>query len=116
MSTAIDPTTRSVPALGGFNLTMLRIELRRILRNRRTVIFTLIMPVLLYLIIGTSLVAYLLWTFALKRLPSASVAVFTNFQPVATALLAWGFTGKPVSPAEILGGLLVIAGITTLQS
>jgi ABC-2 type transport system permease protein len=54
VSTAIDPTTRLVPALGGFNLTMLRIELRRILRNRRTVIFTLIMPVLLYLIIGTN--------------------------------------------------------------
>lgn len=49
-----DPSTRSVPPLGGFNLTMLRIELRRILRNRRTVIFTLVMPVLLYLIIGTN--------------------------------------------------------------
>lgn len=50
----IDPTLRKVPALGAFNLTMLRIELRRILRNRRAVIFTLIMPVLLYLIIGTN--------------------------------------------------------------
>ena len=48
------PITRSVPPLGGFNLTMLRIELRRILRNRRAVIFTLVMPVVLYLIIGTN--------------------------------------------------------------
>ena len=71
---------------------------------------------LLYLIVGTSFVAYLLWTFALKRLPSASVAVFTNFQPVATALLTWLFLGRPVSPGEILGGVLVIAGITTLQT
>ncbi|MFL6062989.1 MAG: ABC transporter permease [Marmoricola sp.] len=55
MSTAaIDPTTRRVPPMGGFNPTMLRIEFRRILRNRRTVIFTLVMPVLLYLIIGTN--------------------------------------------------------------
>ena len=54
MSTFIDPSQRTVPALGGFNTTMLRIELRRILRNRRTVIFTLVMPVILYLIIGTS--------------------------------------------------------------
>jgi ABC-2 type transport system permease protein len=53
-TSAIDPAQRRVPALGGFNLTMLVIELRRILRNRRTVIFTLIMPVLLYLIIGTN--------------------------------------------------------------
>ncbi len=48
-----DPTARRVPPLGGFNLTMLRIELRRIARNRRAVIFTLVMPVILYLIIGT---------------------------------------------------------------
>ena len=50
----IDPTTRRVPPLGGFSLTVLRIELRRMVRNRRTVVFTLVMPVLLYLIIGTN--------------------------------------------------------------
>jgi ABC-2 type transport system permease protein len=55
MSTStIDPTQRKVPPLGSFNLTMLGIELRRILRNRRAMIFTLIMPVILYLIIGTN--------------------------------------------------------------
>ena len=53
-TTTIDPQARSVPAFGGFNLTMLLIEIRRVLRNRRAVIFTLIMPVLLYLIIGTN--------------------------------------------------------------
>ncbi|HET6165567.1 MAG TPA: ABC transporter permease [Marmoricola sp.] len=53
-ATTIDPQARRVPALGGFNATMLAIELKRILRNRRAVIFTLVMPVLLYLIIGTN--------------------------------------------------------------
>jgi ABC-2 type transport system permease protein len=52
-ATTIDPTARRVPALGGFNTTLVLIELRRLLRNRRTIVFTLIMPVLLYLIIGT---------------------------------------------------------------
>jgi ABC-2 type transport system permease protein len=51
---AFDPTTRRVPPLGGFNLTVLRIELTRMLRNRRTVIFTLVLPAMLYLIIGTN--------------------------------------------------------------
>lgn len=50
----IDPTTRRVPPLGGFNATMLGLELRRMLRNRRTVIITLILPALLYLMIGTN--------------------------------------------------------------
>lgn len=48
--TTIDTTTRRVPPLGGFNLTLLTIELRRMLRNRRTVIFTLILPAFLALI------------------------------------------------------------------
>src|ERR1700759_3544413 len=50
----IDPTARRVPPFGGLNRTMLVIELKRMLRNRRTVFFTLLMPVLLYLLIGTS--------------------------------------------------------------
>jgi ABC-2 type transport system permease protein len=55
MSTqTIDTSARRVPPLGGFNTTILRIELRRMVRNRRTVIFTLVMPVLLYLIIGAN--------------------------------------------------------------
>jgi ABC-2 type transport system permease protein len=41
---------RRVPALGGFNLTFLYLETRRLLRNRRTVIFTLVMPIVLMLL------------------------------------------------------------------
>lgn len=43
---------RRVPPLGGFNLTLLRIELRRMLRNRRTIIFTLLLPAFLAVIFG----------------------------------------------------------------
>jgi ABC-2 type transport system permease protein len=50
----IDPTTRRVPPVGGFNLTVLAIELKRMLRNRRTIIFTLVLPAALYLMIGTN--------------------------------------------------------------
>ena len=52
MST-MDPTTRRVPPLGGFNLTVLRIELSRMLRNRRTIIFTFVFPAALFLAIGS---------------------------------------------------------------
>lgn len=50
----IDPSVRRVPPFGGFNRTVLAIELRRMLRNRRTVIITLVLPALLYLMIGTN--------------------------------------------------------------
>jgi ABC-2 type transport system permease protein len=53
MST-IDTTTRRVPPMGGFSLTVLGIELRRMLRNRRTIVFTLVFPAALFFAIGSS--------------------------------------------------------------
>src|SRR5699024_10091339 len=43
---------RRAPSLGGFSATLLRLELIRKLRNRRTLIFTMIMPAVFYLIFG----------------------------------------------------------------
>jgi ABC-2 type transport system permease protein len=47
-----DLGTRRVPPYGGFNATLLRLEVRRLLRNRRTMIFTVLMPVVFFLIFG----------------------------------------------------------------
>lgn len=45
---------RTLPPLGGFSLGMIRLELRRLIRNRRTVIFTLVMPAILFLVFGAN--------------------------------------------------------------
>jgi ABC-2 type transport system permease protein len=45
---------RRAPPLGGFNLTFLSIEVRRLLRNRRTVVLTLIVPVILFLLLKSN--------------------------------------------------------------
>jgi ABC-2 type transport system permease protein len=47
---AVAPAERQVPPLGGFNLTFLAIEVRRLVRNRRTVMVTLVVPVVLFLL------------------------------------------------------------------
>lgn len=39
---------RPVPPLGGFNLEFLYLEMRRLLRNRRTVILAVVMPLVLF--------------------------------------------------------------------
>jgi ABC-2 type transport system permease protein len=49
---APDLSTRRAPGLGGLNLTVLTLEVRRLLRNRRTVIFAVISPVLFFLVFG----------------------------------------------------------------
>lgn len=52
-TTTIDPTQRRVPPLGGFNLTVLTIEFKRMLRNRRTILFTLVIPAALLFAFGS---------------------------------------------------------------
>ncbi len=47
-----DLAGRRAPALGGFNLTALKLEVRRLMRNRRTVIISLIAPVAFFLLFG----------------------------------------------------------------
>jgi ABC-2 type transport system permease protein len=48
---AVDRTPRG---RGGFSTTFLRLEVRRLLRNRRTVFFTLVMPPVFLAIFGTN--------------------------------------------------------------
>jgi ABC-2 type transport system permease protein len=43
---------RRVPPFGGFNLAFLGIEFKRRLRNRRTLVFTIVMPIVLFLLVG----------------------------------------------------------------
>ncbi len=46
------PAARRVPALGGFSGAFLRLELRRLLRNRRVLVFAIAMPPVFFLIFG----------------------------------------------------------------
>jgi ABC-2 type transport system permease protein len=49
---AADLSSRRAPALGGFNLTALKLEIRRLIRNRRTVIISIVLPVVFFLLFG----------------------------------------------------------------
>jgi ABC-2 type transport system permease protein len=53
-SRALDSPARKVPRMGGFSFTFLQLELRRMLRNRRTMIFTFIMPSVFFFLFGTN--------------------------------------------------------------
>ncbi|MEO3938849.1 ABC transporter permease [Dermatophilaceae bacterium Soc4.6] len=51
-TTPVVPTERLVPRFGGVNRTLVGIELKRLLRNRRSMIFTIVMPAAFFLIFG----------------------------------------------------------------
>jgi ABC-2 type transport system permease protein len=50
--TVADLENRRPPPLGGLNTTAVRIEIRKLLRNRRTFFFTLIGPIIFFLAFG----------------------------------------------------------------
>ena len=66
---------------------------------------------ILYLALLTSVVSYFLWYWALGRTDASKVAVFSNLQPVATAVAAWGVLGERIGWEVAVGGVLVLAGV-----
>src|ERR687886_238515 len=58
LTTTSATTTALAPAAPArrprFSATYLRLEVRRLLRNRRTLVFTVVMPVAFFLIFGSS--------------------------------------------------------------
>jgi len=57
-------------------------------------------------IAGQSLIAY-----GFAHLPAAFSSVSLLLQPVLAAIYAWALLGEAIGPAQMLGGLVVLAGI-----
>lgn len=68
-----------------------------------------------YLGVITSVISYLLWYFALSRLEASKVAVFSNLQPVLTALASLVLFQEPLHWELVVGGALVLAGVRLTQ-
>ena len=65
----------------------------------------------LYLVVLTNAVSWLIYAWALSRTEASRVAVWSNLQPVLTALLAWSLYGERITPPLVAGGALVLAGV-----
>ena len=70
---------------------------------------------ILYLGVITSVVAYLLWYYALSRAEAGKVAVFTNLQPLLTTVLAVLLLNQDVTVAFLVGGTVAIGGVVLAQ-
>jgi ABC-2 type transport system permease protein len=65
-----DPSARRAPGLGGFNLAVLGLEIRRMTRNRRTVIISIVFPIVFFLLFGLNK------AYALERIGRGNIAAF----------------------------------------
>jgi drug/metabolite transporter (DMT)-like permease len=62
-----------------------------------------------------SVISYLLFYWAIARAEASRVAIWSNLQPVLTALLAWLVYGEQLTASFVLGGAMVLAGVVLTQ-
>ncbi|MGM9853235.1 MAG: DMT family transporter [Muribaculaceae bacterium] len=65
----------------------------------------------LFLAIGASLVSYVLWSLAVKKLGAVSANNYMYFQPVVTMIAAAIVIGEPITPVGVIGCLTIIFGL-----
>ena len=69
-----------------------------------------------YLAVGTSVIAYPLWLYALRSLEASKVAITTNAQPVLTSVSSWLVFGERFGPAFFLGAALILFGVSWVET
>jgi len=70
---------------------------------------------ILYLGLVTSVLAYMLWYYALGRIEAGKVALFTYLQPVLTTVMAVIILGQGITPAFLIGGTVALGGVIIAQ-
>lgn len=66
---------------------------------------------LLYLSVGCSVAAFLLYNLGLKRLPASTSISLMNLVPVFGIIFSFVFLQEKISVSQIVGGIIVIAGV-----
>ncbi len=70
---------------------------------------------ILYIAILTSVVAYSIWYWLLKYMEASRLSVLTNFQPVVAGILGIYILNEPLTIPFVIGGLIILAGVTITQ-
>jgi len=65
----------------------------------------------LYLAVVITALGYVVWNWALARVPAPRAANFLNVQPIVGALLGAVVLGEPVTVFTAAGGILVVTGL-----
>lgn len=71
---------------------------------------------IIYLGLGTSIIGYFLWYYALGKIETSKVAVFANGQPVLATILAIIFLNYVITASFVVGGIITIAGVFITQT
>ena len=70
----------------------------------------------IYLGIFPAAVAYVLWNYALSRMPASLLSSFLYLTPVIAIFIAWVWLGEVPALLTILGGAIAIVGVVLVQT
>ena len=71
---------------------------------------------LAYIVILGTVVPFVMLVSALHHVPATRVTIVAMLEPVLAALVAWVWLGEELAAIQILGGLLVLAGVVLDQT
>lgn len=70
----------------------------------------------IYLGIFPAAIAYVLWNYALSKMPASLLSSFLYLSPVIASFIAWVWLGEVPALLTILGGGLAILGVVLVQT
>ena len=70
----------------------------------------------IYLGIFPAAIAYVLWNYALSRMPASLLSSFLYLSPVLAICIAWVWLGEVPALLTILGGAIAIVGVILVQT
>ena len=68
-----------------------------------------------FLAVACTVLAFLWWNVAIRRMGAGRTAVFTNLVPVFGVLLSWLVLGERLTAGQLVGGLLAVVGVLVCQ-
>jgi drug/metabolite transporter (DMT)-like permease len=70
----------------------------------------------IYLGIFPAAIAYVLWHYALARMPASLLSSFLYLSPVMASFIAWVWLGEVPALLTIIGGAIAIVGVVLVQT
>jgi len=69
----------------------------------------------LYVALGVSVAAYVLWYWVLKQMDASRIAVWHNIQPIIASVVAYFFLHEPLGWSFVIGGVIVLIGVIVTE-
>ena len=68
-----------------------------------------------FLAIATTVAPFMLFVWAVRHVSATDASIVSTLEPLAAAVIAWIWLGQTLSAWQVVGGVLVVAGIGLVQ-